>query len=61
VEGLEADIYRLCDSAQTRSALKAQLKTPEIEPAIDSLIRSKVLLSLNDKLLAIGINKNGSA
>ena len=61
VDGLGADVYRLCDSAQTRAALSTQLKTstPEIEPAIDSLLRTKVLLSLHDKLLAIGVNGPG--
>ena len=61
MSGLEADIYRLCDSAQTRAALSAQLKTsiPELEPAIDNLLRTRVLLSLNDKLLALGVNGPG--
>jgi ribosomal peptide maturation radical SAM protein 1 len=57
VEGLAAEIYRLCDSAQTPAALKSQLgSTPEIESAIDSLLDAKVLLSLNGKLLALGVS-----
>jgi ribosomal peptide maturation radical SAM protein 1 len=61
VSGLEADIYRLCDSAQTRAVLNAELKvsTAEIEPAINSMLRTNVLLSLNDKLIAIGVNGPG--
>jgi hypothetical protein len=61
VEGLDAGIYRLCDSAQTSAALSAQLKisTADMEPAINNLLRAKVLLSLNDKLLAIGVNSPG--
>lgn len=60
-EGLEADIYRLCDSAQTRAALNAQLNTstPEMDSAIDRLLRTKVLLSLNGKLISIGVNGPG--
>ncbi len=62
-EGLAAEVYRLCDSAQTRAALVRQLSTPpgaevsrqEIDPAIDSLLDTKVLLSLNGKLLALGV------
>ena len=55
IEGLEAEIYRLCDSARTHAALKSQLSaTDDPEPAIDNLLNSKVLLSMNDKLLALG-------
>lgn len=58
IEGLEAEIYRLCDSAQTRKTLKSQLNaTEDLEPAISNLLNSKVLLSINDKLLAIGVNQ----
>ncbi len=53
-EGLEADVYRLCDTAQTTAALSSQLKT-DIEPAITSLLETKVLLSLNNKLLALAV------
>jgi ribosomal peptide maturation radical SAM protein 1 len=67
VEGLEADIYRLCDSARPPAALKSQLSTAhgrqismeELEPAIGSLLASKVLFSMNDKLLALGVNRPG--
>jgi ribosomal peptide maturation radical SAM protein 1 len=66
VEGLEADIYRLCDSARPLSALKSQLSvtqarevsTAELEPAINHLLSSKVLLSINDRLLAIGVSQH---
>jgi magnesium-protoporphyrin IX monomethyl ester (oxidative) cyclase len=66
---LEAEVYRLCDSAQTPAALLKQLSTrlgmevsmQEIEPAIETLCRARVLLSLNGKLLSIGVNcKNPS-
>jgi len=63
VRGLAAEVYRLCDSAQTRTSLihqlgsrsGAEVSMQEIDPAIDSLIDAKVLLSLNGKLLAIGV------
>jgi ribosomal peptide maturation radical SAM protein 1 len=48
VEGLEAEVYRLCDSAQKPSA--------EMNGAIDRLLANKVLLSMNGKLLALGVN-----
>jgi hypothetical protein len=62
-EGLEADVYRLCDYAQTPTALKKQLANQrgteispaEIEKAINRLLESKVLLSMNEKLLALGV------
>ncbi|MDT4965637.1 MAG: hypothetical protein QOJ64_374 [Acidobacteriota bacterium] len=65
-EELEADIYRLCDTAQTPTALSSQLSArrgrgvsiQQLEPAIDSLLNTRVLLSLNGKLLAIGVNPN---
>ena len=61
IEGLEAEIYRLCDSARTPKALKSQLSvTEDLEPAISNLLNSKVLLSMNDKLLAIGVNQPGA-
>lgn len=64
VEELEAEVYRLCDSAQTPSALvkrcSASLGRPvsvqEVERAVESLCHAKVLLSLNGKLLALGVN-----
>ncbi len=65
VEGLEADIYRLCDSARSHAALKSQLgrevSNEDLELAIDNLLNTKVLLSLNDKLLAIGVNQSPTA
>lgn len=65
-EGLEADVYRLCDSAQKPAAVNNQLTVlrgaevsmQEIKPAIDSLLKSRALLSLNGKLLAIAIPPN---
>ncbi|HYV10320.1 MAG TPA: RiPP maturation radical SAM C-methyltransferase [Pyrinomonadaceae bacterium] len=65
VEGLEADIYRLCDSARSLAALKSQLgrevSNADLELAINNLLNTKVLLSLNDKLLAIGVNQSSAA
>jgi magnesium-protoporphyrin IX monomethyl ester (oxidative) cyclase len=63
---LESDVYRLCDAAQTRAELNAQLSAllglsvscAEVESAIESLLSNKVLLSLNGKLLAIGVSPN---
>ncbi len=64
---LEAEVYRLCDSAQTPSALMKRRFTrrgtpvsmQEVDRAVETLCRAKVLLSLNDKLLAIGVNVKG--
>lgn len=61
---LESDIYRLCDAAQTPDALHSQLSQrrgsevskDEMETAIESLLATKVLLSLSGKLLAIGVS-----
>jgi magnesium-protoporphyrin IX monomethyl ester (oxidative) cyclase len=61
---LESDIYRQCDSAQTLTSLLKQLSTrqgtevsmQEVEPAIETLCEAKVLLRLNGKLLAVGVN-----
>jgi magnesium-protoporphyrin IX monomethyl ester (oxidative) cyclase len=63
-EALEAEVYRLCDSAQTKAALLAQLSQrsteevslSEAEHAIATLCEAKVLLSLNGKLLSIGVS-----
>ena len=63
VEGLEADIYRLCDSARSLAALKSQLgvSKEDMELASDNLLDTKVLLSVNDKLLALGVNQSSTA
>jgi ribosomal peptide maturation radical SAM protein 1 len=57
---LESNIYRLCDSAQTVGSLSKQLSKSiqEIEPAIEALCDAKVLMRLNGKLLALGVNVN---
>ncbi len=65
---LESDIYRHCDSAQTLTSLLKQLSTrrgtevsmQEVEPAIGTLCEAKVLLRLNGKLLAVGVNGSHS-
>jgi len=51
IRGLAAEIYRCCDSAQPKSQFG-----DDVEPALDTLLTNKLMLSLNDKLLAIGIN-----
>jgi magnesium-protoporphyrin IX monomethyl ester (oxidative) cyclase len=47
MRGEEAEIYRLCDSAQPVAMIKSQA-------AIDTLLKNKVMLRINDKLLSIG-------
>ena len=60
-DGLAAEIYRLCDSAQTRASLIQRLiarpgaTQTTIESAITGLVDDKVLLSLKDKVLALGV------
>ena len=60
VAGFEADVYRMCDSAQKPSTLHSILgkdsSTDNIDSAIRNLLLNKVLLSMNEKLLAIGVN-----
>ena len=61
---MEAEVYRLCDCAQTPAALMKQLSArrdtevsmEEVERAIEKLCRENVLLSLNGKLLGVGVN-----
>jgi len=65
-DGLAANIYRLCDSAQTSAVLIRRLSEQrgteilmhEFEAAIDSLIEAKVVLPLGGKLLAVGVCPN---
>jgi len=60
---VESDVVRLCDAAQTPATLHSQLiarrgpavSNDEFESAIATLVESKVLLSLNGKLLALGV------
>jgi hypothetical protein len=49
VEGLEAEVYRMCDSAQKPTA--------EMSGAADRLLASRVLLLMNGKFLALGVNQ----
>jgi hypothetical protein len=46
IRGAEAEIYRMCDSAQPMI---------ESEPAVDTLLKNKVMLKINGKLLSIGV------
>jgi magnesium-protoporphyrin IX monomethyl ester (oxidative) cyclase len=60
---LEAEVYGLCDSAQTPAALlkeisarrDAEVSVEEVERAIQTLCDAKVLLQMNGKLLGLGI------
>ncbi len=62
---MEASVYRLCDTAQTSQTLLKQLSMQyesevsfnDIQPAIDTLCRARVLLPISGKLLGIGINQ----
>ena len=62
---LESEIYRLCDSAQSRPVLLAQLShrwenrfsMQEIESAVARLCDARVLLALSGKLLGLGVNE----
>ena len=54
IRGVAADVYRLCDSAQPISLLKSRLGDG-IEPALDTLLSNKIMLSMHDKLLSIGV------
>jgi hypothetical protein len=48
IRGLAAEIYRQCDSAQPLSMFKYE--------DIETMLTNKIMLAMNDKLLAIGIN-----
>lgn len=61
---IESEIYRRCDPAQTQAALLAQVSQAgrnvsigEFDSAIAELCRARVLLSLNGKLLSLGVNE----
>jgi magnesium-protoporphyrin IX monomethyl ester (oxidative) cyclase len=65
----ESQVYRLCETAQTPGAILKQLSAlrenevslGEIEPAVESLSRAKVLLRVNGKLLGVAVCGNGRA
>lgn len=56
VEGLEADVYRICDSAQTEAALQRRLSAGNVGAAIDRLCAAKLMLRHDGRLLALGVN-----
>jgi len=66
---LEAEVYRLCDSAQTPSSLLKRsftrggtpVSTQEVEHAIETLCGAKVLVPLSGKLLAVGVDATSPA
>lgn len=60
---LETEVYRLCDSGQSSSALLealsargAQVSMPELEEAIDSLCTAQLAVRLGGKLLGLAVN-----
>lgn len=63
VHGLAAEIYRLCDFAQTPAALLKQLSARlgtavsahEAEAALETLCEANMLLPLNGRLLSLGV------
>jgi ribosomal peptide maturation radical SAM protein 1 len=62
-DGLEAEVYRLCDSAQTPAGIMKQISarynaevSPEdVEASIRTLCDAKVLLQMNGRLLSLGV------
>jgi magnesium-protoporphyrin IX monomethyl ester (oxidative) cyclase len=48
ISGVAAEIYRQCDSAQPLSMFKSA--------DIETLLNNKIMLAMNGKLLAIGVN-----
>jgi hypothetical protein len=61
---LEAEVYRLCDTAQTPAAISKQIaarrdgevSVEEVKTAIQTLCDAKVLLPINGKLLGLGLS-----
>src|ERR1035438_2152665 len=57
---MEAEVYRLCDSAQTPAALLKQISarrevsSEEVQTAIQTLCDAKVMLQMNGKLISLG-------
>ena len=61
---IEAEVYRLCDSAQNPASLvkqisarRADIPMEEVQAAIRTLSDAKVLLPMNGKLLSLGITR----
>jgi ribosomal peptide maturation radical SAM protein 1 len=60
---MEAEVYRLCDSAQTPSALLKQISArremgvsmEKVYTAIQTLCNAKVMLQMNGKVISLGI------
>jgi magnesium-protoporphyrin IX monomethyl ester (oxidative) cyclase len=65
LRGLAADIYRLCDAAQTPAALLQQLSkrrgtdvtSEEADAAIEALDEAKLILRLSGRIVALGITE----
>lgn len=61
--GLDAAVYRLCDSAQTSAALAQHISAkeardvsvPDVESAIQHLLERRVVLSAKGRVLSLGV------
>ena len=66
VEGLEATLYRFCDSAQkpesllrhVRAQRESEISWQEVEPVVEALHQAGLLLCLNGKFLSLGVLRN---
>ena len=57
LEGSAARVYRACDEATTRQTLRESLGIgEELEEIVQSLIAAKLLLELNERLLALAVD-----
>ena len=69
LRGLEAEIYRLCDTAQTTASLprklaersRGQARAADVDEAVESLCRNRDLLRLDGVLLSIGVSEGTGA
>jgi len=56
IAGVEATVYRLCDSAQTPAMLiRSEVPSQDLEAAAEALCDAKLLLRLNGRLLSLGV------
>ena len=62
-DGLQAEVYRLCDAAQTPAGImklisarhNAEVSVEDVGASIQTLCDAKVLLRMNGKLLSLGV------
>jgi hypothetical protein len=60
---MEAEVYRLCDSAQTPASLMKQISArrggevsaEQVQTAIQTLCDARIILQMNGKLLGLGV------